>query len=148
MKFKKGFFTRFIMALYGNGITTNLLLKGLFNNALMQNTLTKQDLEGYKKPLLEGKTRAMYHFFSKTCQQLPNYHDVIVDINIPKLLIWGKYDTFLVFDKMKEKVIMDLKLKSDDIHILNAKHYIQEEEPDTINRLIIDFLKDNSEYQS
>lgn len=144
MKFKKGLFARGIMTLYSNGITTNLMLKNLFNMSLMNNTLTKEDLEGYKKPLLEGKTRAMYYFFSKTCNVLPNYREVITDINIPKLLIWGKHDSFLVFDKMKEKVMRDLKLKNDDIHILNAKHYIQEEEPDTISMLISNFINDNN----
>lgn len=143
VKFKKGFLTRVIMAMYGNGITTNLLLKSLFNNALLKNTLTKEDMEGYKKPLLEGKTKAMYQFFSNTCYKLPDYQDIIKSINIPKLLIWGEHDSFLVFNNMKEKVITDLKLTYNDIHLLNAKHYIQEEEPIQINGLILNFLKEN-----
>lgn len=143
MKFKKGFLTRGIMALYSYSITNNLLLKSLFNNALMQNTLSKEELEGYKRPLLEGKTKAMYHFFSKTCNQLPNYRDVIVKLNMPKILIWGKHDSFLILDKMKEKVIIDLKLKNENVHLLNAKHYIQEEVPSTINMLITEFLKND-----
>ncbi len=142
--FKKGLLTKLIMALYSNGITTNTMLKGLFKGGLMQNNLTKEELQGYKTPLLEGKTKSLYHFFSKTCQELPNYEAVIKNIAIPKLLIWGKHDSFLVFDKMKEKAINDLKLDTSNIHILDAKHFIQEEKPQIINSLILNFLKSQS----
>jgi len=143
IKLKKGLLTQFIMSLYSNGISTNTMLKGLFNGGLMENNLTKEELEGYKKPLLEGRTKSLYHFFSKTCQELPNYEAIIKNSDMPKLLIWGKHDSFLVFDKMKEKVISDLELEKSNIHILEAKHFIQEEQPQTINSLILDFLKSN-----
>jgi len=141
MKFRKGFITKCILALYSNGITTNTMLKGLFNGGLMENNLTKEELEGYKKPLLEGKTKSLYYFFSNTCQELPNYETIIKKIDIPKLLIWGKHDSFLVFDKMMEKVSTDLKLEISNIHLLDAKHFIQEEKPQIINSLILEFLK-------
>jgi len=140
IRFKKGLLARFIMSLYSNGITTNALLKSLFDQALMKNALTKEDLEGYKRPLLEGKTRAMYHFYSQTCNDLPDYQKVITNINVPRMLIWGQHDTFLVLHNMKEQVISDLRINETDIHMLNAKHYIQEEEPDAINALITDFM--------
>ena len=148
IKFKKGFLTKCIMALYSNGISTNAMLKGLFNGGLIKNNLSKEELEGYKKPLLEGKTKAIYQFFSNTCQKLPNYEDVIKNIDTPKLLIWGEHDSFLVFDKMKGKVMTDLKLKKENIHLLNAKHFIQEEKPIIINKLILDFLQKNTNSQS
>lgn len=140
IKLKKGLLTRLIMAMYSNGISTNVMLKGLFKTGLIDNNLTKTDLEGYKTPFLEGKTKAMYHFFSRTCYDLPNYESVITSLNMPKLLIWGKHDSFLVFDDMKEKVISDLKLEDKDIHVLEAKHFIQEEQPQQINELILEFL--------
>ncbi len=141
IRFKKGILARCVMAMYSNGISTNSMIKGLFKTGLVENNLTKEDLKGYKTPLLEGKTKAMYHFFSNTCYNLPDYSNVIKNITIPKLLIWGKYDDFLVFDKMKEKVISDLKLSQNDIHFLEAKHFIQEEKPEEINRLILHFLR-------
>ncbi len=141
IKLKKGLLTRLIMAMYSNGISTNAMLKGLFKTGLVNNNLTKTDLEGYKKPFLEGKTKAMYHFFSRTCYDLPNYESVIKSLSMPKLLIWGKHDSFLVFDDMKDKVISDLKLEEENIHLLEAKHFIQEEQPDQISSLIFSFMK-------
>ena len=140
IRFKKGLLAKFIMKMYSSRLANGMLLKGLFNNSLINNTLKKEDLIGYKKPMLEGKTEAMYQFFSKTCNDLPNYHEVIKSISMPKLLIWGKYDEFLVIDKMIDQLKMDLSLEDSNIHIIEAKHYIQEEKPEEINQLILNFL--------
>jgi len=141
IRFKKGFIAKLIMSMYSNGISTNMMLNGLFKTGLVKNNLSKQDLEGYKKPLLEGKTKAMYHFFSNTCNHLPDHSEVINNLNMPKLLIWGKHDSFLIYDKMKEKVISSLNIKTENIHLIEAKHFIQEEQPNEISALILDFLK-------
>lgn len=142
IRFKKGFIARCIMAMYSNGITTNIMLKGLFKTGLVDNSImSKTDIQGYKKPMLEGKVKAMYHFFSNTCNDLPDYSDVIKNLSMPKLLIWGKHDDFLVIDKMKEKVISNLELKKENTHLIDAKHFIQEEQPQTINKIILSFLK-------
>ncbi|OUR91228.1 alpha/beta hydrolase [Flavobacteriales bacterium 34_180_T64] len=142
IRFKKGFLAKCIMALYNNGITTKAMLKGLFNAGLTNaNIISKTDLEGYKKPLLEGKTKAMYHFFSNTCNNLPDYSKVFENLSMQKLLIWGKDDSFLVYEKMKDKVPMNLNIKAENIHIIEAKHFIPEEKSNQIVNLIHDFIK-------
>ena len=141
IRLKKGFIARCIMAMYSNGITTNSMLKGLFKTGLVDDDImTKSDIEGYKKPMLEGKVKAMYHFFSNTCNDLPNYSNVFEHLKMPKLLIWGKHDDFLVLDKMKEKVVSNLNLKEEHTHLIEAKHFIQEEQPEKISTLILAFL--------
>jgi len=141
IRFKKGFIARCIMAMYSNGISTNMMLKGLFKTGLLEDDImTKSDLEGYKKPLLEGKVKAMYHFFTNTCNDLPDYTDIIKTLNMPKLLIWGKHDDFLVLDKMKQDVVSSLNLKQENIHLIEAKHFIQEEQHEKITELILNFL--------
>lgn len=140
IRFKRGFVAKFIMKMYSSKLTNSMLIKGLFNNSLIKNDLSKDDLLGYKKPLLEGKTEGMYQFFSKTCNDLPNFHKTIKGLSMPKLLIWGKYDEFLVIDKMIAQVKIDLKLEHANIHIIEAKHYIQEEQPKKINDLILNIL--------
>ncbi|EDP72737.1 predicted Hydrolase or acyltransferase (alpha/beta hydrolase superfamily) protein [Flavobacteriales bacterium ALC-1] len=143
IRFKKGFIAQCIMAMYSNGITTNMMLKGLFKTGLLDNAImSKSDMEGYRKPMLEGKVKAMYHFFTNTCNDLPDYSSVFENLNIPKLLIWGKHDDFLVIDKMKSKVFSNLKLKEENVHLIEAKHFIQEEKPKAINELILNFLAD------
>ena len=145
IRFKKGFIARCVMAMYSNGMTTNAMLKGLFKTGLVDDDImTKSDIEGYKKPLLEGKTKAMYQFFSNTCNTLPDYSETIKSIKIPKILIWGKHDDFLVFDKMKDKVISSLELTPNRVNLIEGKHFIQEEKPKEINALILKFIKSDS----
>lgn len=142
IRFKKGIIAKCIMSMYSNGVTTNIMLKGLFKTGLKNDTkLTKLDIEGYKTPLLEGKTKAMYQFFSNTFNDLPDYTDIVSQLNMPKLIIWGKEDDFLVFDKMKDKVNEYIISSEKNIHLIDAKHFIQEEQPKQINTLILNFKK-------
>ncbi len=141
IRMEKGMFTRLTMWMYRNGITTNTLLKQLFKLGLKKNEMTEVDIEGYKKPLLEGKTRAMYYFFSQTCNELPNYKDVIKSIDIPTLVIWGEHDEMLVWKDEEAIVVKDLNIQPENVHTLDAKHFIQEEKPEEINKLILAFLK-------
>ena len=82
----------------------------------------------------------MYHFFSNTCNNLPDYSDVIKNLKMPKLLIWGIHDEFLIFNAMKDKVVSNLKLEKGNVHLIEAKHFIQEEKPNEINTIILNFL--------
>lgn len=140
IRFKKGFMARTAMWSYRNGVTTNMMLKGLFKEGLTQNTLNKIDVEGYKTPLREGKTKAMYYFFSQTCNDLTNYQPVISKIDIPVAVIWGENDSFLNWKNQKETVAKDLNISNENIHLLNARHFIQEEQPKEITKIILDFL--------
>ena len=139
IRFKPGFVAKTAMWSYRNGITTNLMLNKLFKEGLTKNTLNKIDVEGYKKPLKEGKTRGMYYFFSKTCNDLTNYNAIVSKIKIPIAVIWGENDSFLSWSAQSKTVSKDLNISMENIHILDAKHFIQEEQPDIITKIILDF---------
>ncbi|RCS26822.1 alpha/beta fold hydrolase [Polaribacter sp. WD7] len=141
IRMKKGVFSKFAMWMYKNGVTTNMLLNGLFKKGLKKNDLTKTEIEGYKKPLREGKTRAMYYFFSKTCNELPVNDNVVNSFNKPTAIIWGKHDNMLKFAPQQTKLIKTMNIEKENVHILDAKHFIQEEKPEEINKLILRFLK-------
>lgn len=141
IRFKKGFLTQSAMWSYRNGITTNMMLKNLFKSGLTENTLNKTDIEGYKKPLKEGKTKAMYYFFSQTCNELENYESTISKIDIPVAIIWGENDSFLLWKPQSEHVTKDLNIAPENIHLLNARHFIQEEKPEEITKIIFNFLE-------
>lgn len=140
IRFKKGFIARKAMWSYRNGITTNMMLKGLFKSGMTKNTLNKTDVEGYKKPLKEGKTKAMYYFFTQTCNTLLDYQPTISKIDIPVTIIWGRNDSFLKWEPQSKSIIKDLNITKDNIHLLEARHFIQEEKPKKITEIILDFL--------
>lgn len=140
MRFRKGVIAQIFMWSYRNGITTDLMLKGLFKSGMTNNNLSKTDIEGYKKPLLEGKTNGIYYFFTQTCKLLPDFQQTIQKIDIPVQVIWGQNDAFLKWNPQKKKLMTDLKLITDRVHLLNAKHFIQEEKPSKIVQLILEFI--------
>ncbi len=140
MRMEPGIFAKIAMWGYNNGITTKTLLNKLFDMGLNEDDLTKADIEGYKKPLLENKTKAMYYFFTQTCNELPKYQQVLQNLDTPAMVIWGKNDEMLQWTPQSEQVKKDLKIQDRDVHILDAKHFIQEEQPDVINKLILDFI--------
>lgn len=141
IRFEAGIMARAAMWGYRNGITTNVMLKGLFKEGLTENNLNKTDIEGYKRPLKEGKTRAMYYFFTQTCNSLPEYQPMIQKMDMPAAIIWGKNDSFLKLEPQQEALQKDLGIKDEDIHLLDAKHFIQEEKPEEIVQMILEFIK-------
>ncbi|GEQ84947.1 oxidoreductase [Patiriisocius marinistellae] len=141
IRFKKGFIARTAMWAYRNGITTNLMLKNLFKSGMKENDLNKVDVEGYKTPLKEGKTRGMYYFFTQTCNELPDYSTTLKNLNIPISVIWGQHDEFLLWEPQQQHLISTLNISEENIHLLDAKHFIQEEKPKEIVQLILNFLK-------
>jgi len=141
VRFRPGFAARTAMWSYRNGFTTNMMLKNLFKAGMKENTLNKEDINGYKTPLKEGKTRAMYYFFTQTCNELPDYRPVVRKLENRARVIWGKDDSFLKWLPQKAELKQDFKLTSADEHLLDAKHFIQEEKPEEVVQLIVDFLK-------
>lgn len=140
IRMKPGIFAKIAMWGYNNGITTKTLLNNLFDMGLNEDNLTKADVEGYKKPLLENKTKAMYYFFTQTCNELPEYSTVLQNLNVPTMAVWGKNDKMLQWAPQSEQVKKDLDIADKDIHLIDATHFIQEEKPEEINRLILNFI--------
>lgn len=136
IRMKQGALAKTSMWLYRNGITTNLMMNQLVKSALIEKSLSKEEKIGYKKPWLDGKTRAMYFFLSNTCNTFTDYSYVFEKINVPVAIVWGKEDNMLMIDPQLEKIKKNFSVDDKNIHLLNAKHFIQEEEPLTICKII------------
>jgi len=141
IRFSPGPAAKAAMWSYRNGVTTNALLKGLFKGGLKENTMNELDIEGYKTPLLEGKTDGMYYFFTRTCNYFPDYSLIFENIDIPVAVIWGIHDTILQWTPQQTKVINALKIEKEDIHLIDEKHFIQETKAEEIAYKILEFLK-------
>jgi len=140
MRFSKGFIAKTVMWLYRNSLTNKMMIKGLFKSGLQKNNLSEQDIKGYKQPLLEGKTKAMYYFFTQTCNALPSILQYTDKVKVPAQVIWGQHDSFLKLAPQRTKFMAFLGITDENVHLLDAKHFIQEEDPEKIVRLITAFI--------
>ncbi|WP_378186176.1 alpha/beta fold hydrolase [Aquimarina sp. W85] len=130
---------------YRKGIATNNLFKKLFDEGLQENTLNHLDVEGYKIPLTEGKTDALYYYYSETCNTLPDYRDVFESFNVPTMVIWGIHDTMLQWPPQQISVANSFAIKEEAIHIIDEKHFVQETKAKKISYLIRNFLSSDKE---
>jgi pimeloyl-ACP methyl ester carboxylesterase len=143
IRFRKGAFARFSMKTYCYGLTNKMMVKSLMNKAITKNNLSDDELLGYSLPLREGKINAMYHFFSKTCDKLPVFDSTMRGMTVPCKVIWGKNDPFLHWEPQSDTVKSMLGINDEDVTILEAKHFIQEEFPSEIAAEIVSFFKGN-----
>ncbi len=144
MRFEPSLWARFYTRLYSLGLTNKLMVNATLNNGLMDlSKLSKEDCEGYQKPLRKSGHRGLYYFFTQTCNRLPaDYHELLAGLNKPAKIIWGTNDKILVWEKMADEVSTDLKVQESNIHLIDkGKHFIQEEAPQQIVDLIEEFMK-------
>ena len=144
MRFEPGFIAKLYTALYKNPLSAGLMINATLKNGLSKKTkLSKVDKKGYLVPMTEGGNRALYYFFSQTCNALPDdYDDLLRSLNIPARVIWGAHDPMLKWAPQAETVQKDLDIKNEDIIVLeDSSHFIQEEEPERIAELIDSFIK-------
>ena len=143
VRFKEGVIAKIAMSGYSNGLTNNILLGNLFKTGLQKNTLNKMDVEGYKTPLTDGKTDALYYFFTQTCNELPDYSDVFNNIDLPVAVIWGIHDTMLQWTPQQKKIRNAFDVADEDLHLIDEKHFIQETEARNVSYKILNFLEKN-----
>jgi len=82
----------------------------------------------------------MYYFFTQTCQKIIDYTKLHRTLQIPLYVIWGNSDDMLVWEAIKEDVRANFNLEEKHIHVIKGKHFIQEEQPELIAKIILDEL--------
>jgi len=142
IKFEKGLIARWFSRMYSisrlfQNITINPTLK---NGLHHKNNVTKTMLEGYKIPLLGNGHHGLYYFFTQTCKQINDYSELHKSLDIPLTVIWGKWDDMLEWEGNEKHVKSNFNVSDDDIHIIDGKHFIQEEQPELIAEIILDVL--------
>ncbi len=141
MTFKPGFKADMMLSSY----------KGLFNKTILKKTLKdgiknndiidKNMVQGYSKPLRKQNICGLYHFFTQTHKPLQDYSSLLQSLDIPICIIWGKDDPFLKWEPMAEEFKSLTNIEAQNVHILDAAHFIQEEKAEEVSKTIIKFLE-------
>ena len=139
LKFNRGFFAKGYTRLYCSKLGQRMAVNGTFKAGLKNKKVMHQDmLEGYKIPLLDNGHRALYYFFTQTCQEIPDYVKLHRSLDIPLHVIWGRHDKILVWANLEDQVKANFR-HLESVDILDGKHFIQEEFPQKMAELISDY---------
>ncbi len=107
-------------------------------------TFSEADLAAYRQawsqtgPTGDTAYRTMIHWYRAFAQRRPPL-PAQSQIYVPTLLIWGAQDAFLIRDMAQPSI--DLCTNGRLIVVETATHWVQHEEADLVNQLLIEFLK-------
>ncbi|MBA3868383.1 MAG: alpha/beta hydrolase [Anaerolineae bacterium] len=99
---------------------------------------TDADMGEYRKAWAQpGALKSMINWYRAIVQQPPPSPDPLV--KVPTLILWGKKDAYLKWEMAEEslKLCVDGQL----IYFDDTTHWIQHEEPERVNQLVVNFFK-------
>lgn len=142
IKFEKGIIAKLFSKMYSlSKLFQKITINPTFKNGIHhKNNVTKSMLEGYKIPLLGNGHHGLYYFFTQTCKKINDYSSLHKSLNIPLTVIWGKWDDMLEWKGNEKHVKSNFNVSDDDIHLIDGKHFIQEEHPELIAKIILDVM--------
>lgn len=142
LKFKPGQVARQFSQLYCSPVTNQATIKStLLNGISSPKAISHREAIGYWKPFNGANCDALHHFYVNTAQLTVNIPKIVT---IPTMVIWGAKDDVLQWTLQKDYIASTFNLSETDHHILRSnKHFIQEESPETLSRLMDNFFMYN-----
>jgi len=109
-----------------------------FTGSSRPGTFGEADLEEYRKAWSEpGAITAMINWYRAAMRSGPDQSGDM-RVHVPTLVIWGAKDTAL--ERGLAQVSVEQCDQGQVEYIEEASHWVQHEEPERVNRLLIDFL--------
>jgi pimeloyl-ACP methyl ester carboxylesterase len=101
-------------------------------------TFTEADLDRYRRAWSEpGAIRSMIHWYRAAARHRPALPDDPM-IHVPTLLVWGPDDRFIDREVAESSLAFCDQGRLEWIE--GATYWVQHEEPDRVNRLLVEFL--------
>ena len=116
--------------------------------AVHPENMTEQVVRAYLAPFPDEDSRRAYQAFPQMFPDSPNHPSfmplkeierALPSLKIPTLLVWGTARSGSSYPERISKLIPGSKLCP-----VNAGHFVQEDSPDEVRKLVLDFLRDNS----
>jgi len=111
------------------------LKKGFYKKGLLSPKVFNEYYEPFKDPVARKRTVELLHSFFEV---LPDLGEKIKDINVSTLILWAEYERFFSL-KVAKRLQKDIKNSRLEI-IPSCGHFIQEEKPEIVTKLILSFL--------
>lgn len=104
-------------------------------------TFTEADLERYREAWAQpGALTGMLNWYRALLRVRPRRPPGL-RVSVPTLLIWGAQDRFLEREMAQPSI--DLCDRGRLVMIEEATHWVQHEEPERVNRLLLDFFQES-----
>lgn len=118
------------------------LLEDIFTGSIIRkDAINDEVLDVYQKNLQKPEAISSALNYYRAALRYPNRESKLKKITVPTLLIWGENDTALgkelTYD-MESLFSGPFQLK----YIPNCSHWVNEEQPEIVNQLLLDFLTD------
>lgn len=146
MKMAGGAMGLFMAFMMRNRVTGPSQIKSLLQQfTAYPANITPDVVQGYSLSMQEGTTHAFLAFargFSWWFEQFDRYSVALRRLNIPAATIWGKHDAVLDVHKLPRQFAQDLRIPATRMHILDAGHFLQEDQPEQVARLLRQFMQE------
>jgi len=114
-----------------------------FTQMLVDKTaMTQQDIEAYKDAAAKrGALQAMLNYYRQAFWEILNLRKQQWGVlDVPTLMIWGEQDTALGKELTDgtDNYVQDLQIR----YIPNCSHWVQQEQPQLVNRYMREFLQE------
>jgi pimeloyl-ACP methyl ester carboxylesterase len=109
------------------------------NGARTLPALSKEDIDRYREAWGQpGALTGMINWYRALFRELPDLDAVKSRVRVPTRIIWGMKDAFLLSSMAAESVkYCD---EGELFEFPEATHWVQHEEPERVNRLLIEFF--------
>lgn len=118
------------------------LIERLFRaTAIRKDFIGDEDMQAYKDAISKpGALTAALNWYRALAQGSDWFNDTPLYIEVPTLLIWGQEDRALGTELTygTEQFVADLHIR----YIAKCSHWVQQEQPDLVNRYLQEFLSD------
>ena len=114
------------------------------NSGTSKHKFTKEEKRAYWEPFRTNGKYAIRNFFQEM-KSYPNLldrlHTHIKSNPLPTAIIWGQEDPILRGEIQIPLIQRDFNVDPLDVHLIGgAKHFIQEESPEIVQKFILEFL--------
>lgn len=109
--------------------------------------ISEETMKAYWAPFPDEESKQVYQAFSRMFPDSP-YHPSfkplkeieqgIAHLKIPTMIIWGTAKSGSTYAERISKMIPESKL-----HTVNAGHFVPEDDPQEVEKLVLDFLDSN-----
>lgn len=101
-------------------------------------TFTPEDLDRYREAWSNpGTVTAMINWYRAAARHRPHFADR--QVHVPIHILWGKQDKFLIPEMAEQSLAFCDSAQL--TYFPEATHWLHHEEPETVNRLLIDWFK-------